>query len=563
MKKRFIAIFTLVCFTLLIPMFTFAAEKLPIGSECPPDKNDICQTGDCEESNKKGKDGKNIWYCDCSEAYILNSANCSDLYGGKPTDWTCRDGDPSTWDLDYCQHNKTNKVKFPIKPKDPSLIGGYFETSFSTPELISAVNEVNKVAGAPQPRINIPGLTFTNIDDLKKLSTIETGIDGAERVYLNIPFLGEYLATLYRYAIVVIAIIAVPTIMNQGFKYILSAGDAEKINDVKKRLAQSFIGLLIAVGSYTLLYTLNPELVKFRNLKVLYNVEEAYPEPDEESGQGNLPADGNVSKKPENISEMKKEQFGTGTKINSKWSDGWKIWNSMTTEEQGKVLPYLYVNTGECPSSQHLVSTHINHCNLAKKKLHSKVIPALKKATDLAEKEGFEICISSQYRTVTRQTQLWNTGVVARFKQGDPKYPNNNGLIARPSCKAPHNTGGAIDITMRTIKDKNVVVGYSKAQKKLITPTIPLYEKVYFKSGAPGYYRLILEEIMRQGGWVRFCKEYWHFENAVTIRYSNWDKHEKTRCNYTGKSTNWKVEIPADVKKAANALTKTKTLFKK
>ena len=53
-----------------------------------------------------------------------------------------------------------------------------------------------------------------------------------------------------------------------GFQWTISGGNTDMISSAKKRIGNGVIGLVIALGSYTLLFAINPELVNFRSLKV-------------------------------------------------------------------------------------------------------------------------------------------------------------------------------------------------------------------------------------------------------------------------------------------------------
>ena len=123
---------------------------------------------------------------------------------------------------------------------------------------IPFINEVKLILNKPTVQIKIPGLSFS-----ENILVEENGDK-----YIIVPFLGEYLAALYRYSIVVASILAVIIIIISGIQWTISGGSPEKITDAKKRIMQSIVGLLLAVGSYTLLFMINPELVQFRNLKV-------------------------------------------------------------------------------------------------------------------------------------------------------------------------------------------------------------------------------------------------------------------------------------------------------
>ncbi len=78
----------------------------------------------------------------------------------------------------------------------------------------------------------------------------------------------EYLKIIYTYFIYVIGIIAVAYIGLGGFEWMMAAGSAEKIGKAKDTIQGAFIGLLLAVGSYVLLGTINSRLVNFDYVRV-------------------------------------------------------------------------------------------------------------------------------------------------------------------------------------------------------------------------------------------------------------------------------------------------------
>jgi len=87
--------------------------------------------------------------------------------------------------------------------------------------------------------------------------------------FINSPFLGDYIASVYKYAIAVITVLAVVFLVIAGLQWAMSGGNSERVSQAKKIIARSLTGLLIALGSYTILFTINPELVKFTSLKLL------------------------------------------------------------------------------------------------------------------------------------------------------------------------------------------------------------------------------------------------------------------------------------------------------
>jgi hypothetical protein len=136
---------------------------------------------------------------------------------------------------------------------------------FTKPILVKAESDTIMVIEQPQTQITIPGLKFSNPDDVKKMITKEAG-----GTYLYIPYLGEYIAAIYKYAIVIASIIATFIIMWNGFDWLFSIMSADAVQNAKKRIGEALVGLLIALISYSLLYLINPNLVEFKNLKIKY-----------------------------------------------------------------------------------------------------------------------------------------------------------------------------------------------------------------------------------------------------------------------------------------------------
>jgi len=115
----------------------------------------------------------------------------------------------------------------------------------------------------PKTNIKFPSLS-DGFSDVSK-NIVEDG-DGT---YLLIPWIGEYLGAAFNFALGVVSIVAVVMIIVQGAKVVVSAGGSAK-GEAYKRITQAVIGLIIMWGSYVILYTVNPNLVKFKSLKIQY-----------------------------------------------------------------------------------------------------------------------------------------------------------------------------------------------------------------------------------------------------------------------------------------------------
>ncbi|MFH1291614.1 MAG: hypothetical protein ABIH87_00220 [bacterium] len=76
--------------------------------------------------------------------------------------------------------------------------------------------------------------------------------------------IGDYILTVYNYAISVVGIIAVLVIIIASLQWLTSGGNSETIGRAKKRIGGAIIGLFIAYGSYFILNTINPALISLR-----------------------------------------------------------------------------------------------------------------------------------------------------------------------------------------------------------------------------------------------------------------------------------------------------------
>ncbi len=76
--------------------------------------------------------------------------------------------------------------------------------------------------------------------------------------------LGDFIQTMYKYAIMAAGILAVILIMVAGMQWLSSGGSAEQINSARKRIGNALMGLFLAVCSYLILNIINPYLVNLR-----------------------------------------------------------------------------------------------------------------------------------------------------------------------------------------------------------------------------------------------------------------------------------------------------------
>ncbi len=76
--------------------------------------------------------------------------------------------------------------------------------------------------------------------------------------------LGDYIKTVYVYLLGIGGIVAAVLLIKSGADWMLSVGESEGIKNAQATMAGALIGLLFLLGSYTLLYTINPDLVNLK-----------------------------------------------------------------------------------------------------------------------------------------------------------------------------------------------------------------------------------------------------------------------------------------------------------
>lgn len=111
--------------------------------------------------------------------------------------------------------------------------------------------------------------------------TVEnTESSGCDNEVVDIPYIGEYFSAIYGYLVSIAGIVAGIIIVIAGFQWLIAAGNAAKISEAKKRIANAVVGLILALGSYTVLFLVNPDLVTFKALRLAVVQREELPQPE-------------------------------------------------------------------------------------------------------------------------------------------------------------------------------------------------------------------------------------------------------------------------------------------
>ena len=97
--------------------------------------------------------------------------------------------------------------------------------------------------------------TYTLLQSLPK-----EGPDLSENVTLE-----EYLTWAFRFVLALAGFLAVMMIVIGGVQYIISGANESMRGEAHKRISNAIYGLILALVSYLVLYTINPSLVDFEN----------------------------------------------------------------------------------------------------------------------------------------------------------------------------------------------------------------------------------------------------------------------------------------------------------
>lgn len=115
-------------------------------------------------------------------------------------------------------------------------------------------------ATAPILGIKIPG--FKGFSEAK----IVEDEDG--KSYATFPWIGEYFSAIYAYLLGITGLVVLVVFMTAGLEYLTSGGNSAAVGRAKDRMKNATVGMLLMFGSYTVLSIINPDLVKFKGLRV-------------------------------------------------------------------------------------------------------------------------------------------------------------------------------------------------------------------------------------------------------------------------------------------------------
>lgn len=98
--------------------------------------------------------------------------------------------------------------------------------------------------------------------------TAEVGIPGFQTAPVNGALLKNFLVKLYSYLLYLSGVFAVIILILAGFQWVLAGGNQSKIGEAKQRIINALTGLVLLASSYLILYTINPQLINIKDLKI-------------------------------------------------------------------------------------------------------------------------------------------------------------------------------------------------------------------------------------------------------------------------------------------------------
>ena len=287
--------------------------------------------------------------------------------------------------------------------------------------------------------------------------------------------IAQYIQIFYRFTVAAVAIIAATMIMYAGISWLTAAGSSQKIGEAKERITAAISGLILAVLSYAILNTINPQLVSLQSPTI------AVPE-----------VVTSITKALSGSSAAQDTTSGDYCPSASDWVD---ISSTLATISTQAAAVY------DAP----------NHASSNQGLLEPDVVPKLSSAILAADAIGMTLYVNGDSRSFSTQQYLYEC-YTDSLATGSCACSSCN-LAARPDCNSsPHLLGRALDLswypktTFSSSTNWHSLLGYAKTacnDGDCVSGSTSTYM-------ADSQERL--QTMMQSLGFTRICKEWWHFE---------------------------------------------------
>lgn len=92
--------------------------------------------------------------------------------------------------------------------------------------------------------------------------TLLESLPGLKTANASGPSLSEYLQWVFNFALIATGFLAVLMIVIGGVEFMIGGANESMRKEGKNRISNALWGLLLALGAWLILYTINPELIK-------------------------------------------------------------------------------------------------------------------------------------------------------------------------------------------------------------------------------------------------------------------------------------------------------------
>lgn len=133
-----------------------------------------------------------------------------------------------------------------------------FGMSFGVPALAQDLREDGSAIIYTEIVVPTSGQDTTSFSSLDK--RVEYFSEG------KVEDLAQYISIVYNFLISIVGLVASVAMIVGGFQYLTAGGDASKIGAAKTRMTNAFMGMILALGAFTILRTINPDLLTMKSL---------------------------------------------------------------------------------------------------------------------------------------------------------------------------------------------------------------------------------------------------------------------------------------------------------
>lgn len=323
----------------------------------------------------------------------------------------------------------------------------------------------------PDLEIPIPGIEFSSIIN--------------QNGEITIPWLAQYVGGAYTFLLSIAGLIAAVMMVVGGFQYVTSGGDKGKVGEGKKKIINALTGLVLALGSYTILYSINPDLVEFKGLTISTANTIAWQAEDDSNAEDES---GLI------------DSSATGTVPTGEFGQPKAICNSEATCKpfcdqyyaNDPSLPLAAPGMAKATDVQLIPDTA--GVNGFGNSASPTVVGLLKIAGPMFANRGYKLAVTSGYRDLRGQLRV----ACNAWKKGQGSKVGKT--IAWPGGSF-HGVGYAIDVQLyRIAVPKNLKV--TTSGNSTVQNTVD------------AKYASDLADIMLKAGFRRLNNEIWHFEPA-------------------------------------------------